>query len=243
MNKDLTKILCIETSTEICSVILTEAGKIIDQLEDFSGMNHSKKLTQFIDDILKRNQLKAADLSAVAVSEGPGSYTGLRIGVSAAKGICFAVNKPLIAISPLKAMAHHVIQASTNLGFTPVIGDLLVPMIDARRMEVYRAIFNSRLETIREAEAVIVDEQTLDAELEHSRLLFFGNGAAKCKSVVHHPNALFIDGIITSAINLAALAQTKFELKEFADLAYFEPHYLKEFLAIKSNKNIFGLPS
>ncbi|MFA9392853.1 MAG: tRNA (adenosine(37)-N6)-threonylcarbamoyltransferase complex dimerization subunit type 1 TsaB [Prolixibacteraceae bacterium] len=232
-------ILCIETSTEICSVVLAKGGEVVDRLEDANGMNHSRLLTQFIDELLNRNDLKAADLAAVAVSEGPGSYTGLRIGVSAAKGICFAVNKPLIAISPLHSMADAVIRNQKELNLKLEVTDLLVPMIDARRMEVYRAIYSSKGELLENTDAVIVDETTFSALLELGRVLFFGNGAEKLKPVIQHPNALFIDGIVTSASHMASIANLMFENEQFVDVAYFEPFYLKDFIAIKSTKKMF----
>lgn len=240
MNKEFTKILCIETSTEVCSVVLTKGSKITDQLEDVSGMNHSKKLTQFIDEILKRNKLRAADLSAVAVSEGPGSYTGLRIGVSAAKGVCFAVNIPLIAISPLYSMTDYLISNSLELGHQVLDTDRFVPMIDARRMEVYRAIYSANGDLCAPTNAIIVDDATFIDDLEQSRMFFFGNGAEKCKSVIQHGNAIFVDGITTSASHMAPIANKMFEANQFVDVAYFEPFYLKDFMATTSKKNIFG---
>ena len=235
-----TKLLCIETSTEVCSVVLADDGKVIDNLEDTSGMNHSKKLTQFIDDILKRNQMKAFDIDAIAVSEGPGSYTGLRIGVSAAKGICYATNKPLIAINPLHAMTNFVLTNSNQLGISlkKVVG--LVPMIDARRMEVYRAVFDNTEKLIESTDAVVVDQYTFADKLNEGQLLFFGNGSAKCKSVIQHSNAVFIDGITTSARHMVNVAVQKYNKGEFVDVAYFEPFYLKDFIATIPKKNILG---
>jgi tRNA threonylcarbamoyladenosine biosynthesis protein TsaB len=232
------KILCIETSTEICSVVLADGGIVTDQLEDTSGMNHSKKLTQFIDDILKQNRLKAADLSAVAVSKGPGSYTGLRIGISAAKAICYAIGKPLLAVSPLEAMAHHVVNNAPVFGIDWQTNDWLVPMMDARRMEVYQAVFSPGLEWIKPVEAVAVEADTYTESLQQHRMFFFGNGAAKCMPVFNSTNAHFIEGVYTSARHMAPLAEARFLQQQFEDVAYFEPFYLKEFTATIPKNNV-----
>jgi tRNA threonylcarbamoyladenosine biosynthesis protein TsaB len=232
----MSKILCIETSTEVCSVCLLENGKLIDIREDLNGLNHSKLLTVFIQDILESNNLKAIDLDAVAVGEGPGSYTGLRIGVSAAKGLCFGALLPLIAVSPLDAMVSSVADRSKELNLTE--NDILVPMIDARRMEVYSAKYDRNGERIAEVTPVVVDENSFSTELEAFRIFFFGNGAAKCKPVLTHKNAVFIDDVITSSQNMAKIAEEKFINKDFVDLAYFEPFYLKSFIATTSKKNI-----
>jgi len=234
----MSKILSIETSTEVCSVSLSENGKVIDCREDLIGMNHSKLLTVFIQELLLVNNLKASDLDAVAVSEGPGSYTGLRIGVSVAKGICFAVNKPLIAVSSLEAMAKSVLTRSSKQQINIEENDLLVPMIDARRMEVYRTVFTSKLEVVKKVDAVIIDETSFQEELNQSKIFYFGNGAEKCRNVLNHPNAIYVEGIITSANHMVELAFEKFQQKDFVDVAYFEPFYLKDFIALKSKKNI-----
>lgn len=236
----MAKILCIETSTEICSVAIVENGIVTDIREDQRGMNHSRLLTVFIDELMKSNKLKATDIDAVAVSEGPGSYTGLRIGVSVAKGFCYATSIPLIAISPLEAMAHQVINNQQLFSIQLQSSDLLVPMIDAKRMEVYRTIFNIYGEVVEKVDAVVVDELTFVELLNDRRLLFFGNGANKCKAVVDHPNAVFIENVITSANNMATLAQQRFEENKFVDLAYFEPFYLKDFIATIPRNKVLG---
>lgn len=234
----MAKILCIETSTEICSVALAEGSRVVDLMEDHSGMSHSKQLTQFILDLLRRNNLQANELDAIAVSEGPGSYTGLRIGVSAAKGICYSVGLPLIAINPLQAMASYVL---ANENYIP--GDhqsmtCLVPMIDARRMEVYCNIFDTKGVQLKPTEAVVVDEHSFSEELQKGKVLFFGNGSSKCKTVIHHENAQFIDGIVTTASSMVQLANEKFMKEDFVDVAYFEPFYLKDFIATVPKKNL-----
>jgi len=225
------KILCIETSTEVCSVALAENGVLVDFREDLDGRNHSKLLTLYINELLEANHLKATDLSAVAVSEGPGSYTGLRIGVSAAKGICYAASIPMIAVCPLQAMAYAVVSESERYGFTKQLTDVFAPMIDARRMEVYTGIFDANYEKQKPVEALVVDEHAFAEELANSRVFYFGNGAAKCRQVLTSPNAIYVDGITTSAKQMAKLSWIKFEKSEFVDVAYFEPYYLKDFIA------------
>lgn len=224
-------LLCIESSTEWCSVALAENGLVKDFREEGTGMNHARLLTGFIDELLKANQIAPASLKGVAVSEGPGSYTGLRIGVSAAKAICYALERPLLAISPLEAMAHHVANNAAAYGIDWQNSDLLVPMMDARRMEVYHAIFNFKTEQLSPVEALAVDAESYRENLEKKRIFFFGNGAAKCMTVINHSNAQFIEGIYTSARHMAPLAEARFQQQKFEDVAYFEPFYLKEFMA------------
>jgi len=225
------KILCIETSTEVCSVALAENGVLVDFREDLDGRNHSKLLTLYINELLEANHLKATDLSAVAVSEGPGSYTGLRIGVSAAKGICYAASIPLIAVCPLQAMAYAVVSEPERYGITKLPTDVFAPMIDARRMEVYTGLFDANYQKQNPVEALVVDEQSFPEQLANSRVFYFGNGAAKCRPVLTSPNAIYVDGITTSAKQMAKLSWLKFEKNDFADVAYFEPYYLKDFIA------------
>lgn len=232
----MSKILCIETSTEVCSVSLADQGEIIAFKENLNGLSHSKLLTVYIDDILKENDLKVSDLDAVAVSEGPGSYTGLRIGVSAAKGLCFGAEIPLIAVSPLDAMTYGVSKRASELGIGEA--DILVPMLDARRMEVYSAKYDMNGERITEVTPLIIDEESFSDELEEFKMYFFGNGSAKCKEVISSENAIFVEDVITTSQNMAALAEAKFLKEDFVDVAYFEPFYLKSFVATTSKKNI-----
>jgi tRNA threonylcarbamoyladenosine biosynthesis protein TsaB len=234
----MSRILCFESSTEVCSVAISKDGAVADLLEDRTGQNHSKLLTSFADELLKRNNLNATALDAVAVAQGPGSYTGLRIGVSAAKAICFAMSIPLIAVCPLEAMANYV--ASTMPQFNFSSDDLFIPMIDARRMEVYTAIFNSKTQPVSEVQALVVDENSFSEKLSNHRCFFFGNGSSKCKGTIAHPNAIFIDEIITSAVNMAPVAYRKFEEKKFVDVAYFEPFYLKDFIATTPRNSVLG---
>ncbi|MBN2807588.1 MAG: tRNA (adenosine(37)-N6)-threonylcarbamoyltransferase complex dimerization subunit type 1 TsaB [Prolixibacteraceae bacterium] len=224
-------LLCIESSTEWCSVALSENGIVKDFREEGSGMNHARLLTAFIDELLKANQLTPILLDGVAVSEGPGSYTGLRIGISAAKAICYAIGKPLLAVSPLEAMAHHVVNNASAYKIDWRSTDWLVPMMDARRMEVYQAVFSPGLEWIKPVEAVAVEADTFSENLQQHRMFFFGNGAAKCMPVIQHSNAQLIEGIYTSARHMPPLAEALFLQQKFEDVAYFEPYYLKEFMA------------
>jgi len=222
----LAKILHIETATQVCSVALSDEGKLPGLKESSEKNSHSATVTVFIDEVMKAAGMAYGELDAVAVSMGPGSYTGLRIGVSTAKGICFAVDKPLIGISTLQSMA-----AGMQAFVTPGIPTLLCPMIDARRMEVYNALYNTDLGVFREIRADIIDEGSFSDELSKFRILFAGDGAAKCKPVLgHHPNAVFIDDFQVSATHMIRLAEEKFSQAEFEDVAYFEPYYLKDFI-------------
>ncbi|MFZ4401529.1 MAG: tRNA (adenosine(37)-N6)-threonylcarbamoyltransferase complex dimerization subunit type 1 TsaB [Bacteroidales bacterium] len=223
-------IILIETATEVCSVALAEDGQLISIRETDKGNSHSANVAVFIDEVLNEARKKPADLDAVAVSKGPGSYTGLRIGVSSAKGLCYGLNIPLISIDTLKAMCFGVINENKNLD----TNTLFCPMIDARRMEVYSALYDFNLQQIRNVAADIVDETTYIEFLEKHPVYFFGNGSQKCIEVLSlHPNAHFIDNIQLSALNMIQLAETKFKLQEFEDSAYFEPFYLKDFIAAK----------
>lgn len=233
-------ILVIETATEICSVALTIDGTFTDMIESKEGQNHARLVTVFAENLLKRNHVKAEDLLAVAVSKGPGSYTGLRIGVSTAKGICFARHIPLIAIGTLEAMTHHVIQNRTLYNIPENKKTLFCPMIDARRMEVYSMLYDSQGTEIKPITAVVVDELFLAKELEQSQIVFFGNGSDKCRQVLTSPNALFIADIEASAKYLCEIAYQLYNKNQFEDVAYFEPFYLKDFIATVSKKNIPG---
>jgi tRNA threonylcarbamoyladenosine biosynthesis protein TsaB len=233
-------ILVIETSTEICSVALTVDGLLTDVIESREGQNHARLVTVFAEELLKRNGVKPTDLVAVAVSKGPGSYTGLRIGVSTAKGICYARHIPLIAIGTLEAMTQFVIK---NLQNYPVPQDkpiLFCPMIDARRMEVFSMLFDHAGSVIRPIEAVVVEESFLAGKLMDHTIVFFGNGSEKCRKVIQSPNAMFLSNVEASARHLSDLAWQLYNKKQFEDVAYFEPFYLKDFVATVSKKNIPG---
>lgn len=234
----MSKILCIESSTEVCSVAISENGQLIDCIEDRQGQNHARLLTCFIEQLFDRHNISSSQLSAVAVSQGPGSYTGLRIGVSAAKGLCYASTLPLIAICPLQAMASELIGHPEKYGYQPGSDDRLVPMIDARRMEVYMTILNSELNLLTPVDALIIDENSFRHELEHHRCIFFGNGAGKCRTTLTHPNALFTEEVTASSTGMVRLAFEKYLRNDFVDVAYFEPFYLKDFKATTPRNSV-----
>lgn len=223
-------ILNIETSTKTCSVAISRNSKILSLVEQTNNnFAHSEKLNEFIQECLKEANVTFADLQAVAVSEGPGSYTGLRIGVSTAKGLCYALNIPLLSISTLKSMS---LLAKTR---TETDCDIYIPMIDARRMEVFCAGFDSELNPVFNTRAQIINEDSF--ELINKKACFFGDGAAKCIEIFQNRTQLFfLPDITASAKGMASLADEKFHKADFADLAYFEPFYLKDFIAGKKKK-------
>ncbi|MBA4407930.1 MAG: tRNA (adenosine(37)-N6)-threonylcarbamoyltransferase complex dimerization subunit type 1 TsaB [Bacteroidota bacterium] len=233
-------ILIFETSTEICSVALMVNGQVIDLIESGEGQNHARLTTVFAEQLLKKNDIKPGELSAVAVSKGPGSYTGLRIGVSTAKGICYAGNIPLIAIGTLEAMAKHVSLNRLQLGIPEMKPTLFCPMIDARRMEVFSMLLDKEGRIIRPITAQVIDESFLADELSNTQVAFFGNGSAKCRKVLESPNAVFINQISASAQYMSELVWQAYTKKQFEDVAYFEPFYLKDFIATVSKKNMPG---
>ncbi len=219
-------ILNIETATQVCSVALAVEGEVLQIRESREKNSHSTTVTLFIEEVMKSAGLPFSRLDAVAVSMGPGSYTGLRIGVSTAKGICYALDKPLIAINTLQSMAAGMLPA-----MAPSLDVLYCPMIDARRMEVYNALYDIGLNTIRETQAEIIDESSFRIELEKHRIVFAGDGAEKCRPLLgNHPNAVFPDGFHPSSAFMTSLAEKKFREKEFENVAYFEPFYLKDFI-------------
>jgi tRNA threonylcarbamoyladenosine biosynthesis protein TsaB len=224
-------ILQIETATTSCSVALAIDGKVLAFKQINERNIHAEIITLFIEELVSKAGLTYNELDAIAVSSGPGSYTGLRIGVSTAKGLCFALNKPLIAIETLEAMAYAIIGEK----IMEVDEDtLLCPMIDARRMEVYCALFNSNGLKVRPTAADIIDEHSFSDYLNKYKILFFGDGADKCEAVLGaNSNAQFLPGFINSATYLTQKAAEKFNKKEFEDVAYFEPYYLKDFIAGK----------
>lgn len=223
-------ILHIETSTKACSVALSENGSLIFHKEDLEGPNHSVVCGVFVDEALSFANSHAIPVDAVAVSEGPGSYTGLRIGVSLAKGVCYGRDLPLLSVPTLKLLCVPVLLGKEELPEDA----LLVPMIDARRMEVYSAVYSRALQEVRPIGADIVDADTYLTFLEKHPVYFFGDGAMKCKNVIQHKNAHFIEGIIPLAKWMFPLAERSLHLGEKQDVAYFEPFYLKDFVAIKS---------
>ena len=220
-------ILNIETATKNCSVSIANNGEVIAIKELNNGnYSHAEVLHPYILDVLKEVNLTSKEIDAVAVSKGPGSYTGLRIGVSAAKGLCFAFDKPLISIKTLESLAHAI---SVDKG-------IIIPMLDARRMEVYAAVFNAKHEQIRDIKAEIIDENSFSEYLEVGTVTFLGDGAHKCKEVITHKNAIFIDDKFPSAIEMAQLSFTKYKKNDIEDVAYFEPFYLKDFVVIPEKK-------
>lgn len=225
-------ILTIETSTNVCSVAVAEDNHVIFHQEDMEGPSHAVQCGVFVQDALSFAESHAIPLDAVAVSEGPGSYTGLRIGVSMAKGVAYGRNVPLISIPTLELMCVPVLLYHEEIPED----SLLVPMIDARRMEVYAAVYDRSLKRVRDVCPDIVTADTYASYLDRGPVVFFGNGADKTKSVIQHPNAIFIDGIHPLASNAGPLAEMRFRRNEFADTAYFEPFYLKEFQATVSKR-------
>ena len=223
-------ILHIETSTKACSVALSENGSLIFHKEDLEGPNHAVVCGVFVDEALSFANSHAIPVDAVAVSEGPGSYTGLRIGVSLAKGVCYGRDLPLLSVPTLKLLCVPVLLGKEELPEDA----LLVPMIDARRMEVYSAVYDRSLREVRAIGADIVEANTYLPYLEAHPVYFFGTGAMKCKDVIQHKNAHFIEGIVPLAKWMFPLAERSLHLGEKQDVAYFEPFYLKDFVAIKS---------
>ena len=225
-------ILQLETSSSSCSVALSLNGETLAIKEADERNIHAGSLTLFIQEVMNNAQKSMPDLDAVAVSMGPGSYTGLRIGVSTAKGLCFALEIPLIAVNTLQVMAHGFVSSAN-----PVSADLLCPMIDARRMEVYTAVYNLQGKEILPVDARIIDENSFSEFLNGSKIVFFGDGAMKCADVLSkNPNASFSAGFRNSAKDMNAIALEKYNRKEFEDVAYFEPYYLKDFVATQPRK-------
>lgn len=224
-------ILNIETSTKVCSVAVSQDGACIFSKEDRDGPNHAVVLGTFVAEAMSFADSHAIPLDAVAVSCGPGSYTGLRIGVSMAKGVCFGQDLKLLSVPTLQLMAVPVL-----LRETVEEGALLCPMLDARRMEVYSAVYDRALREVRGVGADIVDADTYREYLDRGKVYFFGEGAEKCKGVIDHPNACFIDGIEPLAKWMMPLAERKMALGECEDVAYFVPFYLKDFVAKESKK-------
>ena len=217
-------ILHIETSTNICSIAVSENGQCLFSKSDSEGMNHAALLSVFIAEAMEFLNSASKKLDAIAVSSGPGSYTGLRIGVSTAKGLCYGLDIPLIAVSTLEILTANALQVAETTDDT-----LFCPMIDARRMEVYAAFYNQEGIIQREISADIIEENSYSEILENHSVYFFGNGAEKCKTTLTHPNARFIDGMYPLAENMILLAEKAYNEKKFVDVAYFEPFYLKEF--------------
>lgn len=219
------KILCIETATTNCSVAVGENGKLLALREENNKQySHAEKLHLFIAEVMKEATLELSDLDAIAVSMGPGSYTGLRIGVSSAKGLCFSLDLPLIAIPTLAALAKQAVVPENGL---------VVPMLDARRMEVYSAVFKANGEQIRDTQAEILTPLSFQGYLESHPVYFIGDGVEKCQKIIEHPNAHFINNSLPSAREMIPLATEKWKEEATEDVAYFEPFYLKDFVGGK----------
>ena len=219
-------ILHIDTSTDTCSVAVSEDAHVIFEQEDRSGHNHAERLGTFVDEALSFTDNHAIPFDAVAVSGGPGSYTGLRIGVSMAKGVCFARNLKLVSIPTLELLCVPVL-----LREQVEEGALLCPMIDARRMEVYAGIYDRALKPVREVRADVVDGETYKEWLDRQPVYFFGGGAGKCMEAIDHPNARYIDGVRPLARWMQPLAERRLMNGETEDVAYYVPFYLKDFVA------------
>lgn len=233
-------ILCIETGSNVCSVALGNKQGILGVKEVCDEKAHSSLLNVLINDLCNEKKITLSEIDAVAVSKGPGSYTGLRIGVSMAKGICYAISKPLIAVGSLESMVYGI-DDYINVNQFGREEVLLCPMIDARRMEVYTALFNFQKHPLTEVKALVVDGSTFESRLKSKKVVFFGNGAAKCREVISNTNAMFVDDFSPSARFMLPLAMLAYEEKDFKDVAYFEPFYLKNFVAVKGKNKV--LPS
>ena len=229
----MANILNIETSTAVCSVALSSEGQIVDHHENYDGPNHATLLSQMIDNVLNTAKRKDMRLDAIAVSIGPGSYTGLRIGLSEAKGLAMGLDLPLIGVNTLQLL-------TVTAMFKEFFDDdtLYVPMIDARRMEVYMAIYNNGLEAIIEPQAMILDEDSMADLLGNHKLVMIGNGAQKAETVIRHPNAQFMPDVKPVAVEMMALAEKAFRDGRFIDVAYSTPLYLKDFQATIAKKKV-----
>ena len=226
------ELILIETATEVCSAAFSQNDKIVWHKENYDGQSHSVLLGVYIDEMFSFIRSSGYRPDGVVISRGPGSYTGLRIGTSMAKGIVFALELPLLSVNTLQVMASHLLQKMDIDENT-----WLCPMIDARRMEVYTAFYDKNLQQIRPVQAEIIHENSFEAIVNERKIICFGNGAEKCKEILTHPHITFIDNIRPLAADMLSLATKAFENKELEDAAYFEPFYLKEFVAtVPKNK-------
>ena len=235
----MANILLIETSTKACSVALSRDFSIEFYEVDHEGPNHASILGVYVEKAMNYAREHDIEIDAVAVSSGPGSYTGLRIGVSEAKGLCFGLRKPLIAINTLQTLCCQVMFSMAEMP-----EDILFcPMIDARRMEVYTALYDLALNEVRPIAAEIIDENFVADQLEQRPILFFGDGSEKCQELIKHPNAKFIPGVRATAKDMLALAVKAYNEGKFEDMAYFVPFYLKDFVATKSKNPLESVQS
>lgn len=219
-------ILSLETSAKVCSAAIHNKGELIASAEVHIEQSHASKLALIIKEIMQSAGIQYSQLAAVATTSGPGSYTGLRIGTSMAKGLAVGLNKPMLSLGTLELLAHQV--SSKNIG-----NSFLCPMIDARRMEVYCCLYNSSLEVVLPIEAKVIDELSFHEQLNQYQIIFFGDGADKCQEKINSPNAKFISGVYPSAAHMGTIAYTKFVTGQAEDVVNFEPHYLKEFMIKK----------
>lgn len=226
------KIILIETSTSLCSAAIAEDGAIVAVRESAGTREHASLTAPFVKEMLDERGLKARDCDAVCVSMGPGSYTGLRVGVSTAKGLCFGAGIPLLAIDTMEILYQQGIDAVSEGGFK-----YIVPMIDARRMEVYAAVYSAAGDRLTEIEPQVVTPESFAAQLEEGPVLFIGDGALKCKDVLSSPNAFFLEACPRASAMLRP-AEKAFKEGKFQDVAYFEPLYIKQFIAKVSTKNV-----
>ena len=223
MHYEKPKILNIETTGENCSVALSEGTSLLKLKEYKEGKSHASKLAVFVDEILQEENLAVQNLDAISISKGPGSYTGLRIGVSTAKGLCYGADIPLVSVHTLQALSQFLLEHKSEYSINIPENAYLVPMIDARRMEVYSAVFDLNNQFISDVKAEVIDKDSYQKMLEKRPVIFIGNGATKCKGVIDHKNATFLDNINVSAINMVTLSLNQFRNQIFEDVAYFEP--------------------
>jgi tRNA threonylcarbamoyladenosine biosynthesis protein TsaB len=227
-------IICIETATTLCSVALCDSQRVISVKESGEGRSHASVLTLFIQDILKEAGIRVADLEAIAVSKGPGSYTGLRIGVSTAKGMAYAASIPIIGVETTCSMFHGFISSGKEYHES----DLFCPLLDARRMEVYYTLYDITANIVRETRAEVIKKDSFSDIPETSRIFFFGDGSAKCREIITRNNVFFDRDFSISAAFMQKPVYELYEKHSFEDTAYFEPFYLKDFLTTKPVKNI-----
>jgi tRNA threonylcarbamoyladenosine biosynthesis protein TsaB len=232
-------VICLETSTLLCSVALCDANGVVALRESSENKSHASQLTIFIEELLAGAGLRVSDLDAVAVSKGPGSFTGLRIGVSTAKGLAFAGSIPLIGIETTLSMFHGI-NETIKIKYGIDKTSLFVPMLDARRMEVYYSILTSEGKSIKQISAEIIDDRSFSDIPENVRMLIFGDGASKCKQVLKGGNIVFADEFRMSAAYMYEPAFKSLRERQFEDIAYFEPFYLKDFITSRPKKNILG---
>ncbi len=231
-------ILNIETSSDSCSVALSRNGELYAFIQSDEDRSHAHILTVLIEKLLAQNSITIADLDAVAVSKGPGSYTGLRIGVSVAKGICYGARKPLLAVNTLQAMMAGLKLETTDFAARFPTNAVFCPMLDARRQEVYLAMFSKEGNLLKETTAEIITGDSFADILAKQQMVFFGSGAGKVKDIIQNPNALFVENFGLKASYLSSLAEEAWQNKKFEDVAYFEPLYLKDFVATVAKRKV-----